>query len=47
VAGLGLASVAALLGTPRDGDLLGLTPIFAVAAALLLAGVFGSRRLSR
>ena len=47
VAGLGLASVAALLGTPRDGDLLGLTPIFAVAAVLLLAGVFGSRRLSR
>ena len=46
VAGLALASVAALSGTPRDGDLLGLTPVFLVASVLFLVGVNGSRRLS-
>ena len=47
VAGLAAASAAARAGSPREGDLLALTPIFTVSALLLAAGVVSAALLHR
>ena len=47
VAGLAAASIAARAGSPRDGDLLALTPIFAASALVLAAGVVSAALLHR
>ena len=47
VAGLAAASAAARAGSPREGDLLALTPIFAASALLLAAGVVSAALLHR
>ena len=47
VAGLAAASVAARAGSPREGDLLALTPIFAASALVLAAGVVSAALLHR
>jgi MFS family permease len=47
VAGLAAASIAARAGSPREGDLLALTPIFAASALLLAAGVVSAALLHR
>lgn len=47
VAGLAAASIAARAGSPRDGDLLALTPIFTASALLLAAGVVSAALLHR
>jgi MFS transporter, DHA1 family, multidrug resistance protein len=45
VAGLAAASAAARAGSPREGDLLALTPIFAASALVLAAGVVSAALL--
>ena len=45
VAGLAAASAAARAGSPREGDLLALTPIFTASALLLAAGVVSAALL--
>jgi MFS family permease len=47
VAGLAAASAAARAGSPREGDLLALTPIFTASALLLAAGVVSAALLHR
>jgi MFS family permease len=47
VAGLAAASIAARAGSPREGDLLALTPIFTASALLLAAGVVSAALLHR
>ena len=47
VAGLAAASAAARTGSPREGDLLALTPIFAASALVLAAGVVSAALLHR
>jgi hypothetical protein len=47
VAGLAAASAAARAGSPREGDLLALTPIFAASALVLAAGVVSAALLHR
>ncbi len=47
VAGLAAASIAARTGSPREGDLLALTPIFAASALVLAAGVVSAALLHR
>ena len=47
VAGLAAASSAARAGSPREGDLLALTPIFAASALVLAAGVVSAALLHR
>ncbi len=47
VAGLAAASAAARAGSPREGDLLALTPIFAASALVLAAGVVSAPLLHR
>ena len=47
VAGLAAASSAARIGSPREGDLLALTPIFAASALVLAAGVVSAALLHR
>ena len=47
VAGLVAASAAARAGSPREGDLLALTPIFTASALLLAAGVVSAALLHR
>ena len=47
VAGLAAASAAARTGSPREGDLLALTPIFTASALLLAAGVVSAALLHR
>lgn len=47
VAGLAAASFAARAGSPREGDLLALTPIFAASALVLAAGVVSAALLHR
>ena len=47
VAGLAAASAAARAGSPREGDLLALTPIFAVSALVFAAGVVSAALLHR
>lgn len=47
VVGLAAASLAALAGVPREGDVLALTPIFAASALLLAAGVVAATLLDR
>jgi MFS family permease len=47
VAGLAAASIAARAGSPREGDLLALTPIFAASALVLAAGVVSAALLHR
>ena len=47
VAGLATASIAARTGSPREGDLLALTPIFAASALVLAAGVVSAALLHR
>ena len=47
VAGLAAASIAARIGSPREGDLLALTPIFAASALVLAAGVVSAALLHR
>ena len=47
VAGLAAASLAALLGAPRSGDLLALTPIFVSAALVFAVGVGAAGLLER
>jgi MFS family permease len=47
VAGLAAASIAARAGSPREGDLLALTPIFAASALVLAAGVVSATLLHR
>ena len=47
VAGLAAASSAARTGSPREGDLLALTPIFAASALVLAAGVVSAALLHR
>jgi len=47
VAGLAAASAAARAGSPREGDLLALTPIFAASAFVLAAGVVSAALLHR
>ena len=47
VAGLAAASLAALAGAPREGDLLALTPIFTSAALVLAVGVGAATLLDR
>jgi MFS family permease len=47
VAGLAAASAAARAGSPREGDLLALTPIFAASALVLAAGVISAALLHR
>ena len=47
VAGLAAASAAARAGSPREGDLLALTPIFATSALVLAAGVVSAALLHR
>jgi MFS family permease len=47
VAGLAAASAAARAGSPREGDLLALTPIFAASAFVLAAGVVSAVLLHR
>jgi MFS family permease len=45
VAGLAVASLATLAGVPREGDLLGLTPVMTIAACILLLGSFYASRM--
>jgi len=47
VAGLAAASAAARAGSPREGDLLALTPIFAASALVLAVGVVSAALLHR
>lgn len=47
VAGLAAASIAARAGSPREGDLLALTPIFAASALVLVTGVVSAALLHR
>ena len=47
VAGLAAASIAARAGSPREGDLLALTPIFAASALVLVTGVVSTTLLHR
>ena len=47
VAGLAVASAAARAGSPREGDLLALTPIFAASALVLAVGVVSAALLHR
>ena len=47
VAGLAAASIAARAGSPREGDLLALSPIFTASALLLAAGVVSAALLHR
>jgi hypothetical protein len=47
VAGLAAASIAARAGSPREGDLLALAPIFTASALLLAAGVVSAALLHR
>ena len=47
VAGLAAASAAARAGSPREGDLLALTPIFAASALVLAAGMLSAALLHR
>ena len=47
VAGLAAASAAARAGSPREGDLLALTPIFAASAFILAVGVVSATLLHR
>ena len=47
VAGLAAASSAARIGSPREGDLLALTPIFAASALVLAVGVVSAALLHR
>ena len=47
VAGLAAASIAARTGSPREGDLLALTPIFAASALVLAVGVVSAALLHR
>ena len=47
VAGLAAASASARAGSPREGDLLALTPIFAASALVLVAGVVSAALLHR
>jgi MFS family permease len=47
VAGLAAASLAAVAGAPREGDLLALTPIFISAALVLAVGVGAATLLDR
>ena len=47
VAGLAAASSAARTGSPREGDLLALTPIFAASALVLAVGVVSAALLHR
>ena len=47
VAGLAAASAAARAGSPREGDLLALTPIFTASALVLAAGVVSAALLHR
>jgi MFS family permease len=47
VVGLAAASVAALAGVSREGDLLALTPVFTASALVLAAGVVAAALLDR